>query len=203
MRLYSGKVPAIATEVVRALLASNDIEAERPKEVEADVTAVLNQYLADEREVNERAKDVIERTGKPQSEYQRVRKLVAEEKGIQVGDEALDYLLDQVVEMLMHSGNVDEVYVADVALRRRMTPTFKKHMAVEDALDADVRAQMKHVREGTREWEVEYARVLEQGLHRRERVPFQDLIGIAFAGEQALAAAVAVLAVRQRRLPIP
>jgi hypothetical protein len=167
MRLYSGKVPAIATEVVRALLASNDIEAERPKEVEADVTAVLNQYLADEREVNERAKDVIERTGKPQSEYQRVRKLVAEEKGIQVGDEALDYLLDQVVEMLMHSGNVDEVYVADVALRRRMTPTFKKHMAVEDALDADVRAQMKHVREGTREWEVEYARILEQMKRRK------------------------------------
>jgi uncharacterized protein len=167
MRLYSGKVPAIATEVVRALLASNDIEAERPKEVEADVTSVLNQYLADEREVNERAKDVIERTGKPQSEYQRVRKLVAEEKGIQVGDEALDYLLDQVVEMLMHSGNVDEVYVADVDLRRRMTPVFKKHMAVEDALDADVRAQMKQVREGTREWEVEYARILEQMKRRK------------------------------------
>jgi uncharacterized protein len=167
MRLYSGKVPAIATEVVRALLASKDIEAERPKEVEADVTSVLNQYLADERDVNERAKDIIERTGKPQSEYQRVRKLVAEEKGIQVGDEALDYLLDQVVEMLMHSGNVDEVYVADVELRRRMTPAFKKHMAVEDALDADVRAQMKHVREGTREWEVEYSRVLEQTKRKK------------------------------------
>jgi hypothetical protein len=167
MRLYSGKVPAIATEVVRALLAAKDIEAERPKEVEADVTSVLTQYLADEREVNERAKDIIERTGKPQSEYQRVRKLVAEEKGIQVGDEALDYLLDQVVEMLMHSGNVDEVYVADVDLRRRMTPPFKKHMAVEDALDADVRAQMKHVREGSREWEVEYSRILEQTKRKK------------------------------------
>ena len=31
MRLYSGKVSAIATEVVRALLASNDIEAESPE----------------------------------------------------------------------------------------------------------------------------------------------------------------------------
>ena len=167
MRLYSGKVPAIATEVVRALLASNDIEAERPREVEADVTAVLNQYLADEREVNERAKDVMERTGKPQSEFQRVRQLVAKEKGIQVGDEALDYMLDQVVEMLMHSGNVDEVYVADVDLRRRMAPTFKKHMAVDDSLDGDVRAQMKQVREGTREWDVEYARVMEQVKRRK------------------------------------
>jgi uncharacterized protein len=167
MRLYSGKVSAIATEVVRALLASTDIEAEAPKEVEADITAVLNQYLSDERDVNDRAKDVLERTGKPQTEYQRVRALVAEEKGIKVGDETLDYLLDQVVEMLMHSGNVDEVYVEDVELRRRMAPVFKKHMAVDSSLDGDVRAQLKHVREGTREWEIEYARVLEQVKRRK------------------------------------
>jgi uncharacterized protein len=167
MRLYSGKVPAIATEVVRSLLTSNDIEAERPKEVEADIAAVLTQYLADEREVNERAKDVLERTGKAQTDFQRVRKLVADEKGIKVGDEALDYLLDQVVEMLMHSGNVDEVYVEDIDLRRKMAPAFKKHMAVDSALDGDVRAQLKHVREGTREWEVEYARVLEQVKRRK------------------------------------
>jgi hypothetical protein len=167
MRLYSGKVSAIATEVVRALLASNDVEAETPKEVEADIAAVLNQYLSDEREVNERAKDILERTGKPQTEFQRVRALVADEKGIKVGDETLDYLLDQVVEMLMHSGNVDEVYVEDVELRRRMAPLFKKHMAVDSSLDADVRAQLKHVREGTRDWEIEYAKVLEQVKRRK------------------------------------
>ena len=178
MRLYSGKVPTIATEVVRALLASNDIEAEKPKEVEADITSVLNQYLADEREVNERAKDILERTGKPQSDFQRVRQLAAQEKGIQVGDEALDYLLDQVVEMLMHSQNVDEVYVADVDLRRRMAPAFKKHMAVDDGLDGDVRAQLKHLREGTSQWDVEYARVLE-GIKRagkKDRAAITDAI---------------------------
>jgi hypothetical protein len=167
MRLYSGKVAPISTEVVRALLASKDIEAERPREVEADVAAVLNQYLADEHEVNERAKDLLERTGKPNAEYQRVRALAAEEKGIKVGDETLDYLLDQVVEMLMHSNNVDEVYVEDVELRRKMAPVFKKHMAVDAAIDVEVRAQLRHVREGTREWEVEYARVLEQVKRRK------------------------------------
>jgi hypothetical protein len=167
MRLYAGKVSAIATEVVRALLAAKDVEAENPHEVELDVASVLNQYLATEREVNERAKDVLERTGKPQSEYQRVRALVAEEKGIKVGDDTLDYLLDQVVEMLMHSNNVDEVYVEDVVLRRKMAPIFKKHMAVDSALDAEVRAQLRHVKEGTRDWEVEYARVLEQVRRRK------------------------------------
>jgi hypothetical protein len=167
MRLYAGKVPAVATEVVRALLAPHAIEAERPKEVEADVAAVLNQYLSDERDVNERAKDVLERTRKPQTEFQRVRSLVADEKGIKVGDEALDYLLDQVVEMLMHSNNVDEVFVEDIDLRRAMAPVFKKHMAVDSTLDAEVRAQLRHVREGTRDWEIEYAKVLEQVKRRK------------------------------------
>jgi uncharacterized protein len=167
MRLYSGKVPAIATEVVRGLLAAKDIEADSPKEVEADVTAVLNQYLSDEREVNDRAKDVLERTGKSNADYQRVRALVADEKGIKVGDETLDYLLDQVVEMLMHSNNVEEVFASDVDLRRRMAPVFKKHMAVDTALDTEVRAQLRHVKEGTREWEVEYGRVLEQVKRRK------------------------------------
>jgi hypothetical protein len=167
MRLYSGKVATIATEVVRALLAGKDIEAESPKEVEADIAAVLNQYLNDEREVNERAKDVIERTGKSNADYQRIRAMVADEKGIKVGDETLDYLLDQVVEMLMHSNNVEEVFAADIELRRRMAPVFKKHMAVDSTLDAEVRAQLRHVREGSRDWEIEYAKVLEQVKRRK------------------------------------
>ncbi len=161
MRLYSGKVPAIATEVVRTLVASEAIEAESPKEVESDIAAVLNQYLADEREVSERAKDLIERTGKPPTEYPRLRALAADEKGIKLGEESLDYLLDQVVEMLMHSSHVDEVYAADLDLRRKMAPVFKKHMAVDATVDAEVRGQLRHLREGTRDWEIEYARVLD------------------------------------------
>jgi hypothetical protein len=112
--------------------------------------------------VNDRAKEVLERTGKGQGDFARVRQLVADEKGIKVGDDSLDYLLDQVVEMLMHSNNVDEVFVEDIELRRRMAPIFKKHMAVDATIDAEVRAQLRHVREGTREYDVEYARILEQ-----------------------------------------
>lgn len=162
MRLYSGKVANIAAEVVRALVASKDIEAESPKEVEADVVAVLNNYLSMEKEVNERAKDVLERTGRPQSEFNRVRQLAADEKGIKLGDEALDYLLDQVVEIFQHSHNVDEIFAEDVELRRKMAPIFKKHMAVDDGLDVEVRAQLRHVKEGTRDWDIEYQRVLER-----------------------------------------
>ena len=89
-------------------------------------------------------------------------KQIAESKGIKVGDEMLDYLLDQVVEIFHHSHNVDEIFAEDVVLRRKMAPIFKRYIQVDDSLDAEVRAQMKHVREGSSMWDVEYARIMEQ-----------------------------------------
>jgi hypothetical protein len=167
MRLYAAKIPTIATEVVRVLVASKDIEAEAPREVESDVQSVLTNYLSIEKEVNDRAKDMLERTGRPTSDFQRVRQTVADQKGIKIGEDMLDYLLDQVVEIFHHSSNVDEIFCEDVELRRKMAPVFKKHMAMDDALDGDVRAQLKHLAEGTRTWEIEYARVLEQMKKKR------------------------------------
>jgi hypothetical protein len=167
MRLYSTKVSPIASEVVRVLTASGDIEAEAPREVEADVSAVLSNYLSIEKEVNERTKDLLERTGRGQAEFNRIREQVAEQKGIKIGDYMLDFLLDQVVEIFHHSTNVDEIFCEDVELRRKMAPIFKKHMAVDDALDAEVRGQLKHLQEGTRTWDIEYARVMDQMKKKR------------------------------------
>jgi hypothetical protein len=167
MRLFSSHVPAIATECVRVLLAAGDIEGESPKEIEADVESVLKSYLQTEHEVNDRTKELLERTGRGTTEYSRVRAQIADSKGIKVGDEALDYLLDQVVEMLHHSHNVEEIYVEDVALRRKMAPVFKRHMAVDSSLDAEVRAQLRHVTEGSTKWDIEYQRVLEQVRRRK------------------------------------
>jgi uncharacterized protein len=167
MRIYSSKVPTIAQEITRTLLAANDIESESPKEVEADVAAVLNSYLAMDKEVMERTKELLERTNRPASEFGRVKAQIAESKGIKTGEDTLDYLLDQIVEMFSHSTNVDEIFAQDHELRRKMAPIFKKHMLMDEALDNEVRAQLKHVTEGSRTWDIEYARVMEQIKQKR------------------------------------
>jgi hypothetical protein len=167
MRLYANHVPKIAPELVRALVAASQIESERPAEVILDVESVLKSYLETEKEVNERTRELLQRTNRGQNEYNKVRQQIADSKGIKVGDEALDYLLDQVLEMLMHSGNVEEVFGQDVELRRTMIPIFKKYMAEDETIDAEVRAQLKHVKEGTRDWDVEHARILEQVRRKR------------------------------------
>src|SRR5438309_6476373 len=113
MRLFSGKIAALSAEVVRALRSGGDIEVESAKDVELDVAAVLNQYLADEHEITERAKDMMQARGLPQSEFNRLKRLFADQKGIKIGEDTLDYLLDQVVQMLLHSVNVEEVFAED------------------------------------------------------------------------------------------
>lgn len=161
MRLFAGRITPIASEVVRALIAAGDIETENPREVELDIEAVLRQYMQTEKEVNERTRELLDRTGRSSSEFNRVRAQIADSKGIKVGDEALDYLLDQILEMFGHSHNVEEIFAEDVVLRRKMAPIFKKHMGLDHELDAEVRGQLKHVKEGSREWDVEYGRMTE------------------------------------------
>jgi hypothetical protein len=159
MKLFPGKVDVIAAEGARALLAAKAVEAAKPKDVENAIAAELKRYLADERAVYDEAKAVMDRTGKTGSELHRVRRLVAEERGIGIGDETIDHLLDRTVEMLVEDDAIDEVFVEDGELRRLLAPVFRRHVNVDEALDSEIRTQLRHVTEGTPQWDVEYNRI--------------------------------------------
>ncbi len=167
MRIHSAKVPQIAAEMVKALTADNSIEAESPGEVVLDIQAVLNQYIKDEQEVSDKAKDMLTARSLPPGELGRLKRLVADQKKLKIGDDAIDYLLDQLVEMLMHSTNVDEVFAEDFELRRRMRDPLRKQLAEEEELQKEVRAQLKHVEEGSALWEVEYRRMMDDIKRRK------------------------------------
>lgn len=167
MRLYSGKVGLIASEAVKGLIAAGEIETESPAEVEADVASVLSNYVRAEQEASDMARDWQQRQGLPSSEIGRLKRMAAEKKGIKTGEDTLDFLLEQVVEMLLHSGNVEEVFAEDHEIKRRIRPVFKKHMAADEDLEREVRGQLKHMKEGTSGWEVEYQRVLSDIKRRK------------------------------------
>ncbi|HYQ41812.1 MAG TPA: DUF507 family protein [Polyangiaceae bacterium] len=167
MRLHSAKVPQIAAEMVGALTSGGDIESESPKEVGLDIASVLNQYIRDEQEVSAQAKDMVAARGLPQTEYNRIRKLVAEERKIKLGEDAIDYLLDQLIEMLMHSANVDEIFSEDFVLRRKMRDPLRRQFAEDEEIEQQIRGQLKHVQEGSAVWEVEYRRMTEEIKRRK------------------------------------
>jgi hypothetical protein len=103
----------------------------------------------------------------PSNELARIRGLEAERQGIKLGDDMLDHLLDQLIEMLMHSANVEEVFGEDHDLRRTMRPVLRKHLDEDSQVDLEVRGQLRHVQEGTRTWEIEYQRIKSDIQRRR------------------------------------
>lgn len=162
MRLYSAKVPLIAQELVRSLTESNDLETESPSEVELDVQSVLKEYLRVEREITDKAKDLMEQRKLDYGQLGRLKRQLADEQDFGLGDEALNWIATQTIEGFMHSPHVDEVFADDAVLRRKIQVVLKKHMQVDDELDAEVRQRIKNLQEGTSTWDLEYSKVMEQ-----------------------------------------
>lgn len=167
MFLPASKVTEVAQEMVQLLTQDGDVETESPKEVQLDLEAVLHQYLRTEQELVQKAKDSLTQQGRPPADFGKVLKSLADQRKFRVGEDALDYVLEQLVEMLMNSQNVDEVFAADHDLRRKLRIPLRKHQGTDQDLDKAVRSQMKHVQEGSTLWEIEYRRVMEEIKRRK------------------------------------
>jgi hypothetical protein len=160
MRLFSGKIPTISEEIVRTLTSEQDIETEQPQEVVLDIESVLKEYLRYERSVGDEAKNRLESRGLPYAQLGKLRSQVAKEKGAPQADDVLPYLLEQILNLLFHSKNVDEIYAEDTSLRKKITNVLRKHMDVGGELDEEVRSKIRNLEEGTASFEIEYQRVM-------------------------------------------
>ncbi len=162
MRLYPGKVDTIAAEIITTLVAAGDIEVSDGNEAQLDAAAVLKEYIRVEKELTERAKDILEIRGLPYSHLGRTKRQLAEQKEFGLGEEGLSWIANQMLEAFMASRHIDEVFAEDTILRRKIKDICKKHMAVDEAIDQEVRDRLKNLDEGTTAWEVEYQKVLDQ-----------------------------------------
>lgn len=167
MRLYRGKIEVIADDIIRSLREAGDIDLENEAEAKVDIESVLKEYLRLDKEIVEEAKNRMEIRGLGYSNLGRIKSQVAKERGGPIQDDILPYLLEQIMNILFHSANIEEIYAEDVELRRKLTPILRKHMDVENDLDREVRSKIKNLQEGTSDFDVEYARVMEQIKQKR------------------------------------
>jgi uncharacterized protein len=167
MWLTRAKLPALASSILKALLDGELLETEQPQGVQNDLLAVLEQYLKDEHDISTRARDLAAARGTPASEINRLRRELAKQQGVGVGEDAMDYLLAQFVEMLLHSGSVDEIFGQDHELKLAMRTPLRKEQAAAEQMEEVVRKRLKHVEEGSSQWEIEYQRLREEVTRRR------------------------------------
>jgi hypothetical protein len=164
MKLMSGKVPALAHDVVEALVSSATIEVlpDQVHEVEMDIESVLREYIRLDREITDKARDIIATQKRDYTELSKVKGQVARERGFGVGEQMLEYLIAQVIETLIHSRHVDEVFGMDNELAVPMTPVLRKYLAADEELDGEVRRRIKNLTEGTVAWDVQYRKVMDE-----------------------------------------
>ncbi len=167
MRLYSGKIPTIAGEIVKGLIEAGDIAVVDKGEAEMDAQAVLKEYLRLDREITEKTKDILQKRGLPYEQFGKVKRTLAHEKGLGLGEEGLEWMTGQMIESFMQSPHIEEIFAEDGVLRKRMADVLKKHMLVDEELDEEVRRKIKNLQEGTATWEVEYTKVLDQMKRNR------------------------------------
>jgi hypothetical protein len=142
--------------------ADIEVEMTRVADAEMDLSAIMREYLANEERVNQATREALERRGYDYSKFNQVKREMADVRGFKMGDEGIDYIINQMIEFLLISRNVEEVFAEDHSIRKKIYQVFKKHLDVDEDIDREARSRLKHLSEGTQAWEVEYQKTVEQ-----------------------------------------
>ena len=164
MRLYPKVIPVISRETIQLLMQEGDVEVEplRIADAEMDLSAIMREYLTNEERVNQATREALERRGYDYSKFNQVKREMADVRGFKMGDEGIEYVINQMIEFLLISRNVEEVFAADTSLRQKIFAVMKKHLDVDEEIDREARARLKHLQEGTSAFDIEYNKTVEQ-----------------------------------------
>ncbi len=161
MRLYSGQYNLIATDIVRDLQKKGliDVGAEEIREAELDVVGVLREYNRMDRELTRMSRD--QAPGESRGAAMKVKRRLAREKNFRLGDDALEYVVNQIIETFIQSAHIEEIYGEDTELRAQITPIIKRYTRDRDEdLDTMVRSKIRNLEEGSAAWDIEYERTM-------------------------------------------
>jgi len=164
-------IPSIAQDILRALSKEGDIEIKENRMDEAilDVSKVFRDYLQEEEDLNQEAMIFIQNNNLASRDFATVKAKLAEEKGFDYGDGAIEMLLADVVDALLKSNNIEEVYEDNNTLINKMHEVVKKYLDVDDMLDKEAREQLKNLEEGTLEWDIAYKKAIHE-LKRKKNL---------------------------------
>ncbi|MFY0541559.1 DUF507 family protein [Nannocystis pusilla] len=161
MRLYSSKISTIVEAVNKTLVDAGDLEVSDREEFKRDVESILKEYRRKDRELTDRAKDELERKKLAYSDLFKLKRSMADDQDFGIGEEALNWIANQLLELFMQSKFVSEIYADDSVIRKKLKEILRRHMQADEDLDREVRRHLKHLTENTSTFEIEYQKQLE------------------------------------------
>lgn len=161
MRLYPTKISTIVEAVHKTLVEGGDLEVSDREEFKRDVESILKEYRRKDRELTDLAKDELERKHLPYSDLFKIKRGIAEDADFGIGEESVNWIASQLLELFMRSAFVTEIFAEDPVIRKKLKEILRRHMQADDDIDREVRRHLKHLSENTSTFEIEYQRQLE------------------------------------------
>jgi uncharacterized protein len=164
VRIFSKQIPVMAREIVKTLMDAGDIEVETSalEEARKDFASVLNEMVRQERELSDLAINVLATRGWSSDHYAEARKIAAEVRKVPQGEDAIEFIVNQMIETMLHSVNVAEVFAEDHTLRKRVVEVIRRFQKQDEEIETEVRKRLKNIEEGSREWEVAFRKTEEE-----------------------------------------
>lgn len=162
MKIYASRIPAIAGAIAKNLIDSNAVEVEDGNREEfcLDIESVLRSYVDTERRIHEEAQAIMTKRGADFSSVYRIKSELAKKYNFGLAEDAVDWITDQIIEILYHTDHVEEIWVENNVIRRVSRDILLSMTNEDDALDVEVRKKIKNLSEGSVAWDVRYQQIM-------------------------------------------
>jgi len=164
MRIYRERITPIAKDIVAALQKAEliEVEPEMVEEVELDIESVLKEYRRADYQLTERARDLVSQRELDYSHTFKLKAQLASKQRFGLGEDGIEWIIQQMLEILLQSKNLEEIFGEDHEIRRAISPILKKELSVNSKLDMEVKRRIKNMQEGTSGYDVEYQKAMEK-----------------------------------------
>lgn len=168
MKLYRARIPTIARAVIERLCTEGDIEVDinEREEAQRDLEAIMDSYFKRDNEARDAAKDLLERKGLPYDQFGKLRKELAESRGLPMGDEVERFLARQFAENFMISRWIQEVFSEDKIVYKKVLEVIKANDVDDRKIEQEAKERIKNVAEGSVEYQDALARARREVLKR-------------------------------------
>jgi hypothetical protein len=173
MRLHKSQISKLVDSIIETLTETNEFVevAERPEderidprrgtplpetkidELRRDVQSVLYSYLNNDQRLHREARARVERQGEDQSEVYNTKRQLAKQEGFGLGEEAPSYIIEQLIETMLHSSSVEEIFAEDKELRVALLPILRESMNTRRNLQQEVNTRLKQIERSSQSWE--------------------------------------------------
>ena len=169
MKLYKGKIPVIAQEVITKLVDNEELEIdpEYRNEAEKDLISIMNAYLHAENRLRAEVKDYMAVHKISYDQKGEIRRKISKEMSHPIGDKVMPFLASQLNQIILNSPNFEEVYADDRAIQKVIFDVLRAHNVNEKELYEEARAKLLHLSENSMEFQIRFPEALNDVRRKR------------------------------------